>query len=201
MNIGLSLAQVEYDEECRQKRRHKNWVADVNRRRRARGEFFNLVQELRTNDPERHRTYFRMSRDTLDLLSKIGPTITRQRTNFREPIDAAQRLAVTLRYMATGMEFSALAPTYRLGDKTIRAIVYATLGRGARPPSENGETSRTVWPHWTASMSCCRRQPTPEVSTITTNTPSALFSWPLWTATTDLCTCQWEVPEENRTAA
>ena len=132
MNIGLSLAQAQlsmmkYDEECRQKRRHKNWVADVNRRRRARGEFFNLVQELRTNDPERHRTYFRMSRDTFDLLlSKIGPTINRQRTNFREPIDAEQRLAVTLRYMATGMEFSALAPTYRLGEKTVRAIVYDT---------------------------------------------------------------------------
>ncbi|XP_043217774.1 protein ALP1-like [Amphibalanus amphitrite] len=118
---------MEYDEECRPKRRHKSWVADVNRRRRARGEFFNLVQELRTNDPERHRTYFRMTRDTFDLLlSKIGPTIARKHTNFRELIDPAQRLAVTLRYLASGMEFSALAPTYRLGEKTVRAIVYDT---------------------------------------------------------------------------
>ena len=131
MDINLCLAQVqllmEDDDERPPRRRHRNWVAEVNQHRRARGEFFNLVQELRTNDPERHRTYFRMIRETFDLLlSKIGPSITRQRTNFREPIDAAQRLAVTLRYLASGMEFSALAPTYRLGEKTVRAIVYDT---------------------------------------------------------------------------
>ena len=115
--LNLCLAQVqllmEDDDERPPRRRHRNWVAEVNQHRRARGEFFNLVQELRTNDPERHRTYFRMTRETFDLLlSKIGPSITRQRTNFREPIDAAQRLAVTLRYLASGMEFSALAPTH-----------------------------------------------------------------------------------------
>ena len=68
-----------------------------------------------------------MSVEAFDLLlSKIGPTITRQHTNFREAIDPAQRLAVTLRYLASGMEFAALAPSYRLGEKTVRAIVYDT---------------------------------------------------------------------------
>ena len=69
------------------------------------------MQELRTVDPDRYHTYFRMSREPFDLLpAKIGPSITRQRTNFREPIDPAQRLVVTLRYLASGMEFAALAP-------------------------------------------------------------------------------------------
>ncbi|KAF0308846.1 hypothetical protein FJT64_002121 [Amphibalanus amphitrite] len=57
-----------------------------------------MVAELRLLDPDRHQTYFRMSRDPFDLiLSKIGPLITRQHTNFREPIEPAQRLAITLR--------------------------------------------------------------------------------------------------------
>ncbi|XP_043220149.1 uncharacterized protein LOC122380772 [Amphibalanus amphitrite] len=68
-----------------------------------------------------------MSRDSFDLiLSKIGPLITRQHTNFREPIDLAQCLAVTLRYLASGMKFAAMAPTCRLGERTVRAIVWDT---------------------------------------------------------------------------
>ncbi|XP_043216296.1 protein ALP1-like [Amphibalanus amphitrite] len=124
--IALSTTRIRVEQERRRARR-RYWVAEVLQRRQARGEFFNLVQELRAVDPDRHHAYFRMSRETFDLLlAKIGPSITRQRTNFREPIDPAQRLAVTLRYLASGMEFSALAPCYRLGEKTVRAIVYDT---------------------------------------------------------------------------
>ncbi|KAF0311816.1 hypothetical protein FJT64_017407 [Amphibalanus amphitrite] len=124
--IALSTTRIRVEQERRRARR-RYWVAEVLQRRQARGEFFNLVQELRAVDPDRHHAYFRMSRETFDLLlAKIGPSITRQCTNFREPIDPAQRLAVTLRYLASGMEFSALAPCYRLGEKTVRAIVYDT---------------------------------------------------------------------------
>ena len=120
-------------------------MAEVLQRRRARGEFFNLVQELRTVDPERHHAYFRMNRDTFDLLlSKIGPTITRQRTNFREPVDPAQRLAVT---SGTWPEFSAIAPSYRLGEKTVRSIVYDTCAAivGIIGPEVLAAPTRATW--------------------------------------------------------
>ena len=57
--------------------------------------YLNLVQELQA-DPERHRKYFRMSATEMDqILSIIGPDITKMETNYRRPIE--QKLAVTLR--------------------------------------------------------------------------------------------------------
>ncbi|KAF0294198.1 Protein ALP1-like [Amphibalanus amphitrite] len=137
VRVGLAQARLRVAvEHARRRPRRRVWVTDVLQRRKARGEFYHLVQELRLLDPDRHQTYFRMSRDSFDLiLSKIGPMITRQHTNFREPIEPAQRLAITLRYLASGMEFAALAPTYRLGERTVRAIVWDTSGA---PPRVDG---------------------------------------------------------------
>ena len=67
-------------------------------RREQCGEFHTLVQELRHNDPEGHRRYFRMSVEEFDeVLLKVGPIIEKQQTQFRDPISAAERLAATLR--------------------------------------------------------------------------------------------------------
>ncbi|KAL2097890.1 hypothetical protein ACEWY4_007097 [Coilia grayii] len=61
-----------------------------------------------------------------EILNIIGPDITRQHTNFRQPIEARQRLAVTLRYLATGETFSSLAFSYRLGERTVSQAVLQT---------------------------------------------------------------------------
>ena len=68
-------------------------------RREQCGEFHTLVQEMRQNDPKGHRRYFRMSVPEFDeVLDKIEPIIRKETTHLREPISAAERLAVTLRY-------------------------------------------------------------------------------------------------------
>ncbi|KAF0313686.1 hypothetical protein FJT64_015821 [Amphibalanus amphitrite] len=86
------------------------------------GEYDNLVQELRLNDPQGHLQYFRVNKGVFDLLqARIEDQITRSTTTFRQPVSAPQRLSVTLRYLASGAEFSALAPSYRLGESTTRA--------------------------------------------------------------------------------
>lgn len=81
----------------RRKERARLWVHPVNERRQQQGAYHNLVQELAL-DSERHQRYFRMTPGQMDeILNIIGPDITRQHTNFRQPIEARQRLAVTLR--------------------------------------------------------------------------------------------------------
>ncbi|ROI73783.1 hypothetical protein DPX16_22894 [Anabarilius grahami] len=65
--------------------------------RDSEGEYANLVQELKLYHG-RFRTYFRMSVGQFEeLLQTVAPHLTRQTTNFREPIDPEQRLAVCLR--------------------------------------------------------------------------------------------------------
>ncbi|KAJ8417464.1 hypothetical protein AAFF_G00286910 [Aldrovandia affinis] len=77
--------------------------------RRQHGEYHRLVQELRL-DGERFQRYFRLDRAQFDeLLTRVGPRITRLDTNWRSPISAAERLAICPRYLATGDSYRSIA--------------------------------------------------------------------------------------------
>ncbi|KAK7162507.1 hypothetical protein R3I93_006733 [Phoxinus phoxinus] len=61
-----------------------------------------------------------------ELLQTVAPHLTRQATNFREPIDPEQRLAVCLRFLSTGDSFTTIAASFRLGISTVSTIVKET---------------------------------------------------------------------------
>uniref|UniRef100_A0A3B4Y4W8 DDE Tnp4 domain-containing protein n=1 Tax=Seriola lalandi dorsalis TaxID=1841481 RepID=A0A3B4Y4W8_SERLL len=80
----------------RRGRRSRFWVHPLNQQRRQQGDFYHLVAELRL-DSQRHHQYFRMSAEQMDeLLSFIGPEVTRRSTNYRAAIEPKQRPAVAL---------------------------------------------------------------------------------------------------------
>lgn len=58
--------------ERRRTTRRSVWVRPIFTRRRAQGEYHNLLQELRSSDPESHFRYIRMSKEGFDfLLAKV----------------------------------------------------------------------------------------------------------------------------------
>jgi hypothetical protein len=62
-----------------------------------------LIQELEEEDPEKFKQYFRVTPNGFkEILGKVGPSIKKQDTNMRRSIQPAERLAVTLRFLATG---------------------------------------------------------------------------------------------------
>ncbi|KAK1893587.1 Protein ANTAGONIST OF LIKE HETEROCHROMATIN PROTEIN 1 [Dissostichus eleginoides] len=66
------------------------------------------------------------------LLSLLGPELTRQSTNYRAAIEPKQRLAVALRYLASGDSLISLAFNYRLGCTTVTNsvhLVYAAIDK------------------------------------------------------------------------
>ena len=96
-----------YDEELdyrgKRKVKRKVWVRKIYKMRERKGAYNTLVQEMRTEDREEHFRFFRMSPERFDhLLSLVSPYITKKNTNFRKAISAAERLAVTLRFLASG---------------------------------------------------------------------------------------------------
>ncbi|KAL2092781.1 hypothetical protein ACEWY4_012579 [Coilia grayii] len=60
------------------------------------------------------------------LLLKVAPIITRRNTKMRQAVSAQERLAVTLRFLATGESFASFHFQYRLGESTISQIVTDT---------------------------------------------------------------------------
>lgn len=60
------------------------------------------------------------------LLSLVEPLITKQTTTFREPISAGERLAVTLRYLASMESQQSLSFSYRIGKSTVSSIIKET---------------------------------------------------------------------------
>lgn len=86
----------------RQRRRScwkKPWIADHDKH----GSFNSLLPSLRRHDPSAFKNYLRMDEDTFNhLLIKVQPLIEKQNTSFRDAIPPAERLAVALRFLASG---------------------------------------------------------------------------------------------------
>ena len=69
----------------------------------------------------------RMSPESFDyLLSKVGPLITKRSTRLRQPIPPAERLALTLRYLASGDSQQSMSFSYRIGRTTVSNIIHET---------------------------------------------------------------------------
>lgn len=105
------------------KNRRRWYVRPINLARNSHGEC-HLIEEMRMYDEETHFNYFRMSRRKFDqLLHLIGPDISHNSTHVL-PIDPIKRLAMTLRYLATGNSFTSISHSYRTHKSTVNGIVY-----------------------------------------------------------------------------
>ena len=81
----------------RTRRQHRHWVHPIHQARQTHGEYHRLVQELRL-DGYLFQRYFRLNIEQFDdLLSRVGPRITKEDTRLRRSIGPAERLAICLR--------------------------------------------------------------------------------------------------------
>lgn len=146
--VASELDREENERKLRITRKRRCWIRDVNRRNKEQGDFVNLVQELR-NDEEQFFVYFRMNQRTFDLLlSLVGPSLRRQDTHLRHSVSPGERLAITLRRLATGDSPQSVAFAYRRGLSTVRDIVYDTcevLWRVLMPVYLKAPTTITEW--------------------------------------------------------
>ena len=82
---------------ARNRRRRRIWVSQWLQRRLQQGAWQNLIPTLARTDQVLYRNTLRMEETMFDeILERVRPLITRQTTNFREPIEPGLRLAITL---------------------------------------------------------------------------------------------------------
>ena len=80
------------------------WTRPWLLRRNLHGAYHTLLQELQHEDAGNYANFLRMEHRQFDeLLSKVEPLIRKQSTVLREAIPAGERLAITLRFLASGM--------------------------------------------------------------------------------------------------
>ena len=108
-----------------QQNKHRStWVNDLWKERESKGHYHNLVQEMRLKDHSIHFNYLRMLPSTFDdLLHLVGPSLVKGTTNFRKPLPPELRVAVALRYLATGESQASLSYNYRIGRSTVCDIL------------------------------------------------------------------------------
>lgn len=83
-----------------------------------------LLAELQQEPSGKFENFCRMSATDFEfLLGQVGPLIQKQDTNMRLAIPAKERLAVTLRFLATGDNYASLSYLFKMSPQVISTII------------------------------------------------------------------------------
>ncbi len=110
----------------KRKQRKRRWgVRPLLQFRDTLGEFHHLVHQMRNIHAETFHKYFRMDSARFDqLCDLLRPHLTKCST--RPAISPEERLAVTLRFLATGDTQQTISFSFRLGRSTVSYIIRET---------------------------------------------------------------------------
>ncbi|XP_066949365.1 uncharacterized protein [Macrobrachium rosenbergii] len=85
------------------------------------------MEELVSKNPELYRNFTRTDGDIFsEIVECVTPYIQKQRTFWREPLTPGLRVAITLRFLATGDSYKSLQYAFPVAHNTISYIVPET---------------------------------------------------------------------------
>ena len=103
----------------RPRRRHNMWVRPW-LLQRGEGAYHNIMDELYATDIPGFTNFMRMTPEFFEMIkTRLEPRLARQATNYRAPISVGEKLALTIRYLATGESYTSLSCQFRVGRSTI----------------------------------------------------------------------------------
>ena len=90
----------------------------------------------------------RMTPEFFEMIkTRLGPRLARQAPNYRAPISVGEKLALTIRYLATGESYTSLSCQFRVGRSTISSFYQrsAVPSRMSSPESTRCPTTPDEW--------------------------------------------------------
>ncbi|XP_043257511.1 protein ALP1-like [Colletes gigas] len=127
LNVEGLVCSFLYRERKKKEKSRRYCVHPINCERLIKRKF-HLLHEKLLDHPRKFYDYYRMSPAAFThLLALIEPySIRMEDTKLRRAISPEERLSVTLRYLATGLSFSALSSEYLIDLSTVISIVRTT---------------------------------------------------------------------------
>jgi hypothetical protein len=209
----MAVAQPREEEEEESRRRGRRsprtrWVRPWLRRRQQFGWCENLKVELENEDPRKFKNMLRMEPAMFhELEARLTPRLLKRDSNLRRAFTPGLKLAITLKYLATGINFKTLMQGFRVSSNNIGLIVREVCGAIAEeyrdevincPKTEEEwkEVAGNFATRWNfchahgafiGNMSGLRSHPNPAQPTTTTRDFSPSSSWPWWILTTNSC--------------
>lgn len=108
----------------RMNRKRSVWVKLWLQRRPLHGQYEQLMKELHAEDVSGFNNFMRMEPQAFhELLTRIAPRITKQDTNYRKALEAGLKLAITLRFLATGNSYKTLQYGFRVAHNSICVFI------------------------------------------------------------------------------
>ncbi|KAK3931751.1 Protein ALP1-like [Frankliniella fusca] len=107
------------------RRQRRWWVRPVFADHDTHGAWVSLIPTMRDTDRDLYYNFMRMTPECFDrLLALIMPFI--RKYSWRKPIPPGERLAITLRYLASGDSQTSLSFLFRVSNQAISKIVLET---------------------------------------------------------------------------
>ena len=89
-------------------------------------QYEHLTSELHAEDTTAFTNFMRMDPQAFhELLTRIAPRISKQDTNYRKALPPGLKLAITLRFLATGNSYKSLQCGFRVAHNTICKFISA----------------------------------------------------------------------------
>ena len=99
-----------------------HWLSE--RERHSKSHYYSLMEAFRHDCPEQFRRFTRISMQMFDEMhDRLTPQLTKQNTNYREALEVGLKLAVTLRYLATGASYTMLGHNFTVSNNAISMFV------------------------------------------------------------------------------
>ncbi|KAK8766619.1 hypothetical protein V5799_006600, partial [Amblyomma americanum] len=109
-----------------QTRVRRHWVRPVWQNRAEESEYFTAMQLMKNGDESLFHKYYRMSPEIFDMLHSMADEKLSKQWLCRDPISSGERLALTLRYLSSGMPIPDVAMAFRIGIETAREAIHLT---------------------------------------------------------------------------
>ena len=99
------------------------WVRPWLLRRPLFGHYDHLLQELNREDVREYKNFIRVSPELfMEIPHRVWPRIQKFQTNWRPPL----KIAITLKYLATGNSYKSLQYGFRVAANTISLFIPET---------------------------------------------------------------------------